>query len=412
MKRKLQFIWTIALGVLFVVGCQEKDSFTPQSELSSNANKVIPGQYIVQFKESTFANGRYSAPTYEGMLTVVGDLGKATLRMAQIDFANEDILHVYGVTQGFAIKNLDENEVESLRKNPNVEYVEQDRVVALEDPIGGVDIVESTSVSAQAQVKPWGITRVGGGGNYLGTRQAWIIDTGVDLNHPDLNVVKTKCKSFVSSVSAAASADDDNGHGSHVAGIIGAKNNTIGCIGVAAGAPVIGIKVLAASGYGSYSDIIAGCNWVAAKAAPGDVANLSLGGGAYTPMDNAVKAIAAKGIKVCVAAGNYGDDANYYSPARANATNLYTVSAFGTGDIFAYFSNYGNPPIDYAEPGVNVYSCYKNGGYATLSGTSMAAPHLAGILLLGNVSPNGKVKNDYDKNADVIGIAGGLGVGN
>ncbi|MFN8356960.1 MAG: S8 family serine peptidase [Spirosomataceae bacterium] len=400
MKKKLHFLSSLALGLLLVAGCQQNESVVPTADAVKAENgQVIPGQYLVMYKESAFANGRFSAPTYEGMLNVVRDYSRATLRMANVEFAEDDILQVFGVTHGFAIKNLDADEVEALRKNPNVDYVEQDQVWTLDDPIETTDIV-SLGVSTQAQTLPWGITRVNGGVNYTGPRQAWIIDTGVDLTHPDLNVVTAKCKSFT----GTATANDDNGHGSHVAGIIGAKNNTIGSVGVAAGAPVIGIKVLSSSGSGSTSQVVSGCNWVATYGAVNDVANLSLGGSVSTAMDNAVKAIAAKGVRVCVAAGNSAANANNTSPARANATNLYTVSAFGSGDVFASFSNYANPPIDYSEPGVSIYSCYKTGGYATLSGTSMATPHLAGILLLGSVRSGGLVTGDKDSTRDTIGI--------
>ncbi len=109
-------------------------------------------------------------------------------------------------------------------------------------------------------------------------------------------------------------------------------------------------------------------------------------------------------MKFTLAAGNSGISATQSSPARVNGSNIYTVSAFSTGDKWASFSNYGNPPVDYAEPGVGINSTYKGGGYASLSGTSMAAPHLAGILLAGSVRSGGTVKNDPDGTADTIGV--------
>ncbi|MFO7617236.1 MAG: S8 family serine peptidase, partial [Bacteroidales bacterium] len=118
--------------------------------------------------------------------------------------------------------------------------------------------------------------------------------------------------------------------------------------------------------------------------------------------DAAVLAMAAEGVKVSIAAGNSAANANNYSPARVNHTNVYTVSAMGTSDLWASFSNYANPPIDYCAPGVNIYSCYKGGAYTTMSGTSMAPPHVAGLLLLGTIKTNGYVIGDPDGNADPI----------
>ena len=139
-------------------------------------------------------------------------------------------------------------------------------------------------------------------------------------------------------------------------------------------------------------------------ARPGDVANMSLGGGVSTALDTAVVNAAGSGVRFALAAGNESDNANNHSPARANGPNVYTVSAFAVGDIWASYSNFGNPPIDYAEPGSSIKSTWLNGGYATISGTSMATPHLAGLLLAGAVRSGGVVSGDPDGNPDVIGV--------
>ena len=163
------------------------------------------------------------------------------------------------------------------------------------------------------------------------------------------------------------------------------------------------------NGSGSNSDVIAGVNYVAQVGSNGDVANMSLGGGISQALDDAVIGAAATGVKFTLAAGNESDSADNHSPSRANGPNVYTVSAFAKGtsatdtdDPWASYSNYG-PSVDYAEPGSSIYSTYKNGGYATLSGTSMAAPHLAGILLAGAANSGGTVDNDPDGNPDTIG---------
>ncbi len=225
-----------------------------------------------------------------------------------------------------------------------------------------------------------------------------MIDTGIDFTHPDLNVDTGRSRTYVGGTPA-----DENGHGTHVAGTIAAKDNTFGVVGVAPGAPVVSVRVLNRSGSGTTSGVIAGIDYVASAAASGDVANMSLGGGASSALDTAVVNAASKGIRFVLAAGNESDDANNHSPARAEGSNIYTISAMSSSGALASFSNYGNPPVDFAAPGVSIKSTYKGGAYATLSGTSMAAPHVAGILMTtNNVATAGNVTGDPDGDPDPI----------
>lgn len=278
--------------------------------------------------------------------------------------------------------------------NPHIQYCVPDGITRALAP-------GARPVKGMGQSTPWGVTRVGGASDASGSsHKAWIIDSGIDLTHPDLNVDAADGASFLISDS---SLNDAYGHGTHVAGTIAAKNNSIGVVGVAAGAPVVPIRVLDATGTGPDSGVIAALDYVYQHAAAGDVANLSLQADAPSQtMDDAVVSLGAKGVYVTIAAGNNSGSAGSYSPSRAAGANVFTVSAFGSRDVFASFSNYGSV-IDWAEPGVNIPSTYKNGTYATLSGTSMAAPHLAGILLLTSPRSGGAVKQDPDGNPDQIG---------
>lgn len=307
------------------------------------------------------------------------------------------VTHVYSVAiRGFAAE-LPAQAVENMQKNnPNIEYCEQDQVVTA----GPIEAQGKPEVGAMAEETPWGIARVGGGAAYTGTNTAWVIDTGI-APHADLNFDTSRSKSFVRDSSPL----DQNGHGTHVAGTIAARANGSGVVGVAAGAPVVAVRVLDRRGSGSNSGVIAGVDYVAQNGRPGDVANMSLGGGVSTALDQAViNAAAGSGVRFALAAGNESDNANNHSPARANGTNVFTVSAFAVGDKWASFSNFGNPPIDYAEPGVSIKSTWLNGGYNTISGTSMATPHLAGLLLAGAVRSGGTVSGDPASPADVIGV--------
>ena len=237
------------------------------------------------------------------------------------------VLHQYRTAiRGFAARLPaqpgNRSAVAELRaNNPKIEGCEQDQEVkAFGKPGGGG--------GSTAQTTDWGVTRVGGPGTPVSGRTAWVIDSGIDLDHPDLNVDRTRSRSFIRD----SSPEDANGHGSHVAGTIGAKSNTIGVVGVAPGATLVAVRVLDRNGRGSTSDVIAGVDYVADNGAPGDVANMSLGGGASSALDNAVINAAATGIRFTLAAGNESDDANNHSPARAEGANIYTVSAIGKND--------------------------------------------------------------------------------
>ena len=333
--------------------------------------RKISNQYICTF-DSSVSRGNVDSETGRAVGPALGQ-----------------VLHTYRNTiRGFAVRmpaSPDRSPVAELRaNNPKIAACEQDQEVKAVfqgkgKPGGGTPAPEVTD---------WGVTRVGGPSAPASGRRAWVIDSGIDLDHPDLDVDVASSATFV-----GGSPDDENGHGSHVAGTIGAIDNDIGVRGVAPGATVVSVRVLNRQGRGTTSGVIAGVEHVADNAAPGDVANMSLGGGPSTALDNAVKAAAAQGIYFTLAAGNESDNANNHSPARAEGDNIFTVAAFSSSGTWASFSNFGRPPVDFAAPGVSIKSTYKNGGYATLSGTSMAAPHVAGILMTGPAGDVGTAGN-------------------
>lgn len=300
--------------------------------------------------------------------------------------------------QGFS-GSVPEGQLNGLANDPRVAYVERDQAVQL-----------------AAQTTPTGIRRI-----FADTNPAIdidqtddkrvdvdvaVIDTGIDLEHPDLNVVNSvSCfyttgggPPFARPTSCGAGGDDDHYHGTHVAGTVGALDNGDGVVGVAPGARLWAVKVLDSSGSGSASNVIAGIDYVAANAAQIEVANMSLGGGFSQAENDAVAAAVAKGVVFVVAAGNESVNAATRSPA--SEPSAVTVSALADfdgkpgalgsptcradeDDTLANFSNFGTI-VDIAAPGVCILSTYpiERGSYNTISGTSMASPHVAGAAAL------------------------------
>ena len=395
---KKLFFLLLAGSMLF--SCTNDEIQTQTDDLQAKTgvtSEIIPGKYIVIYNANGIKKASRIASSTGNQVIAPENIRELTsLVLSDANISDRVPEYAYAsAVKGVAIE-LTENEADKLALSPNVKGVYPDMMVNFGLP--DVSINGKPAPQPVAQSTPWGITRIGGSADGTG-KIAWIIDTGIDMDHPDLTVDQTRGKNFIS---LTAKPDDDNGHGTHCAGIVAALNNNLGVIGVAAGATVVPIKVLNRRGSGDYSLIIAGVDYVAANGKAGDAVNMSLGGPAYEPLDNAILSLASKGIKVALAAGNESQNANNVSPARVNGTNIYTISAMGTGDLWATYSNFGNPPVDYCAPGSSIYSTYKSGGYATLSGTSMATPHVCGILLLGNISTDGTVKNDPDGNADPI----------
>lgn len=393
---------------LFFYSCTKDENPQQEDAVITEApafdQHAIDGQYIVVYREGFVEDvgGKYP-DNYEKAQEAMTEQTSAILTKASI--SNAEIVKVYSRTIMGATLKLSPEQVQQLKKQKEIKFIEQDRIVTFAPPTcgtGNTPPCTGDGGGGTAQETPYGIIRVNGGASYLGSSVAWIIDSGIDLDHPDLNVDETRGYNAFTSGKDGKSLDDGNGHGSHVAGTIAAIDNQEGVVGVAAGAVVIPVKVLDSRGSGSYSGVIAGVDWVGQYGIAGDVANMSLGGPISDALDAAVIEASNKGIWFSLAAGNSSEDANLHSPARANGNYIVTISAIDVNDNFASFSNFGNPPVDYAAPGVAVKSTWKDGGYNTISGTSMAAPHAAGVLLLGAASTDGTVNGDKDQTPDAI----------
>ena len=225
---------------------------------------------------------------------------------------------------------------------------------------------------------PWGVDRIDAelvwpSGNTADPIKVGIIDTGISNSHPDL---LANVKRGVNTINPRKNWNDDNGHGSHVAGIVAGLDNDIGIIGVGPAIDLYAIKVLGASGSGYLSDVIEGIQWAIANNV--QVINMSLGTASdVQSFHDAVILAKNSGIVVVAAAGNSGGSVSF--PAAYK--EAIAVSATDQNDVIASFSSRG-PEVDLAAPGVSIYSTYKGTSYSTLSGTSMAAPHVSGTAAL------------------------------
>ncbi|MGI0042908.1 MAG: S8 family serine peptidase, partial [Nitrososphaeraceae archaeon] len=297
-------------------------------------------------------------------------------------------IRTYDSLEGYVMKipeYLKSFLIEELRNDPRVAHIEPDQKVYalnhMQTLPTGVDRIDGDL----------SYTKAGDGSGSVPVVDVAILDTGIDLTHPDLNVYRA-----ATFVSGTSSASDDNGHGTLVAGIVGAKDNHVGVVGVAPDARLWAVKVLDRSGTGLISDIIAGIDYITEHSNEIDAANLSFGCRCSSAaLDSAINSAVAAGITFAVAAGNENIDANSYTPA--NNPNVLAVSAiadtdgrcgangpsssFGSDDTLASFSNYGSV-IDMAAPGVGILSTSMNGGYAKMSGTSASAPHVTGAAAL------------------------------
>ena len=289
------------------------------------------------------------------------------------------VVHEYSIIPAIAA-NLPAKALENMKRARGVSYVEEDSMVfvtkkpvRVPEPIEQPDEVVEWNMGLIEVPVVWGIS-TGNGVNVA------VIDTGIDKDHPDLNVVGGVGFADRNPVKVKATDkwDDDNGHGTHVAGIIGALDNEIGVVGAAPDVSLYAVKALNSAGSGYGSDIIAGIDWSVQNGM--DIVSMSLGGGGYSQaFQDAITAAHEDGVLIIAAAGNNGVTTETYYPAAYD--NVVAVAATDNSNNVAYFSNSGNY-VDIAAPGVAIRSTWNNGLYNTISGTSMSCPHVTGVAAL------------------------------
>jgi cerevisin len=365
----------------------------PEAPLIQSANaKHIPNSYIVKFKDHVKQNDAAAHHSWVLDLHQSTESRKLELRkrsqFPMVDDAFNGLKHTYNIAGSFLgySGHFDDAVIEQLRRHPDIEYIEMDQEV---------HTMKDVETEKNA---PWGLARIshrdslsfGTFNKYLYSADGgegvdvYVIDTGTNIDHVDFEGRATWGKTI-----PQGDADEDgNGHGTHCSGTVAGKK-----YGVAKKANVVAIKVLRSNGSGTMSDVVKGVEYAAeshsskaaaakngkAKGFKGSAANMSLGGGKSPTLDMAVNAAVDAGIHFAVAAGNDNADSCNYSPAAAE--NAVTVGASTLADERAYFSNFGKCNDIFA-PGLNILSTWIGGKYATntISGTSMASPHIAGLL--------------------------------
>lgn len=364
--------------------------------ISQTSGDIIKNQYIVLFKEDiayferldqetaslTASNSRDTREANSDIrakrATAIESFLGSTLAEHKLD--PQTIMSVYdiGRVKGGMV-NITEAEAIELGNDHQISVIEPNEVIAMGLTPSAKGRLVPADDGPVKQKTPYNIKAVGGSKSHKDSKTwCFIIDSGIDLDHPELTVERGSSRSFVP---YELSPNDEFGHGTHVAGIIGAEDDKLGVVGVAPGATLVALKVLDQNGYGTKDYLLHALSYVQYACIAGDVVNISLGTDNSQIINQAILRIQSTlGVYFTIAAGNQGIDASNISPANLQSPNIYVMGAVNEYESLTTFSNFGKS-VNILTPGEGIYSTYKDGKYMWMSGTSMAAPHMAGILL-------------------------------